>query len=574
MRIAAVPAAAWAYYTGPVSSDDPRGHAAPGPVDPDPSAIKTPPPAEESPQERPAARRVAVNTFIFSLATGASRLAGLVREILASSYFATTGAFSAFTLAFQVPNLIRTLVADQAVTAAFVPVFTELLDQGKKREAAELASTFFFLILMALTAITALFTVTAGVLMPLFTGGQLDHLDYLVVGLSQVLFPIVILLGLNGLVVGILNAYDHFTIPGLAPLFWNFVIIGVLVALKPLFHGPDQLYAYAIGVLIGTLVQLLVNFPVLKRLGFHFERSFNLRDPRIRQVLKLMLPVTIGLGAINFVLVINSSIGSLVSENAPRAIDAAFRIYMLPQGMFSVALATVLFPALARYASRNDMAGLRATMANGVRQIYLLLIPAAALTVVLATPITRLIYQHGEFGPDDTHRVATALFWFSFSLPLNGANLMMTRTFFSLQRPWLTSGLSVVSVIIAGIAALLLYKPFGIAGVVLGSAIGNLATLFGQMHFLRRTLGGIEGRATLLAVIRMVLASAVLGAVAYGTWYAIDRALGRTLIDQTLSVGVGTVLGFLAYGIAVMVMRVREAEQIRDLVKSRLPSRA
>jgi putative peptidoglycan lipid II flippase len=246
---------------------------------------------------------------------------------------------------------------------------------------------------------------------------------------------------------------------------------------------------------------------------------------------------------------------------------------MLPQGMFSVALATVLFPALARYASRNDMTGLRATMANGVRQIYLLLIPAAALTVVLATPITRLIYQHGEFGPDDTHRVATALFWFSFSLPLNGANLMMTRTFFSLQRPWLTTGLSVASVIISAIAALALYKPFGIAGVVIGSAIGNLATLFGQMYFLRRTLGGIEAGATLEAVIKMVLASALLGGVAYGTWWGIDHELGRALVDQVLSVGVATVAGFVVYAVAVTLLRVREAEQIRDLVVSRIPRR-
>ena len=156
----------------------------------------------------------------------------------------------------------------------------------------------------------------------------------------------------------------------------------------------------------------------------------------------LMLPVTIGLGLINFNLLINSTLGSLVSENAPRAIDAAFRIYMLPQGLFSVAVATVLFPTLSRLAARGDRDGLRALTATGMRQIFLLLIPAAACTLVLAEPITRLIYEHGDFGPEDTDRVAEALFWFSFSLPFAGVNLLLTRTFFSLQRPWIPTALA------------------------------------------------------------------------------------------------------------------------------------
>ena len=213
--------------------------------------------------------------------------------------------------------------------------------------------------------------------MPLFTGDTFTaQLDQLTIGLSRVLFPIVLLLGVNGLVVGILNSYDHFAIPAISPLVWNVVIVVVLVALKPAFHGQDEMYAYAIGVLIGTTVQLLMSLPMLPRVGFHFEWAFDWRDPHVTRVFRLMLPVTIGLGVINFDLLINSSLGTLVSEEAPRAIDAAFRIYMLPQGMFSVALATVLFPTLCRFAANHDLPGLRRTMASGARQIYLLLIPA------------------------------------------------------------------------------------------------------------------------------------------------------------------------------------------------------
>src|SRR3954463_4214088 len=153
-------------------------------------------------QERPAARGVTRNTVIFSIATGLSRIAGLVREIVASSYFATSGAFSAFTIAFQVPNLVRSLFADSALSAAFVPVFTELLENGRRRDAFRLASTLFFVILTVLGTVSIVFMLAANVIMPLFTGGAFtEHLDQLTAGLAQVLFPIVVLLGINGLLV-------------------------------------------------------------------------------------------------------------------------------------------------------------------------------------------------------------------------------------------------------------------------------------------------------------------------------------------------------------------------------------
>jgi putative peptidoglycan lipid II flippase len=519
-----------------------------------------------------AAGRIARNTAIFSVLTGLSRIAGLVREVVASSYFGTSGAFSAFTFAFQVPNLVRSLFADAALSAAFVPVFTELLEKGRKREAFQLASTFFVLIVGALTAICVFFVLVAPWIMPPLTGGDFTpQLDDLMVGLSQVLFPIVLLLGLNGLFVGILNAYDHFTIPALAPLVWNFVIIGVLVVLKPHFHGPNQMYAYAIGVLAGTAVQLAMCLPVLRKLGFVFEMKVDFRDPRVRQVLALMLPITLSLGLINFNLFINSTLGSTVSEAVPRAIDAAFRLYMLPQGMFSVAVATVLFPSLARLATRRDFDGLRKLTATGTRQIFLLLIPAAACTLVLATPITRLVYQRGEFDTDSTRIVAEALFWFSFSLPFAGVNLLLTRTFFSLQRPWLPTGLGGATLIVNLVVALVLVGPFGIGGIVFATAVASATMTVGQAYFLRRELGGtIEGGETLRAVGRILVAAAALGAVAYLVWRGLDELLGRSLPAQVVSVGAGLTAGIAVYCVAVVAMRVPEAQQIRRLLGARI----
>jgi putative peptidoglycan lipid II flippase len=339
--------------------------------------------------------------------------------------------------------------------------------------------------------------------------------------------------------------------------------------LKPAFHGDSQLYAYAIGVLLGTVVQLAMVLPMVARLGFRLQLAVDLRDPRIVQVLKLMLPVTIGLGVINFDLLINSSLGSLVSDQAPRAIDAAFRIYMLPQGVFSVALATVLFPALSRFASRGDRGGLSRTLANGMRQIFLLLVPAAACTLVLATPIVRLVYERGSFDAHSTELVATALFWFSFSLPFSGVNLLLTRAFFSLQRPWAPTALAAGNLAVNAAVSVALYRPLGIAGLVIGTAVASLGMTLGQVALLRRSLGDVEERATLTAFALMLIAAAAMGAVAYVTWWALDQTLGRALVGQLVSVGAGVAAGTAVYAGLVVLLGLREAEQIRALLTAR-----
>jgi putative peptidoglycan lipid II flippase len=536
---------------------------------------QAPPPPAAGPapaSDRPRGRRVARNTAIFSIATGLSRIAGLVREIVASSYFGTSGPFSAFTIAFQVPNLVRALFADAALSAAFVPVFTELLEQKRRQEAFRLASTLLFVILLILGAITAFFVLAAGLIMPVFTGHTFDHeLTTLTVGLSQVLFPIVVLLGINGLVVGILQTYDHFSIPAIAPLVWNVVIVAVLIGLRGRFHGPDQLYAYALGVLAGTVVQLGMSVYALRRIDFRFALAFDWRDERVVRVLKLMVPVCIGLGIINFDLLINSSLGTLVSTEAPRAIDAAFRIYMLPQGMFSVAVATVLFPALSAFAARRDLGGLRSAMSTGLRQINLLLVPAAAFLLVLSTPVVRLVFEHGAFGPADTQRVSTALFWFAFSLPFSGLNLLLTRTFFSLQKTWMPTKLAAVNMVADVIVSLALYKPFGIAGLVIGTAVASALMTALQVVYLRRELDGrIEGHQTIMITVRIAAGSIALAGGAWVVWWALDAVLGRSVPAQIVAVGAAAAAGLWVYVRAVLRMRVPEAGQIQRLVAGRL----
>jgi putative peptidoglycan lipid II flippase len=514
-------------------------------------------------------RRLARSTAIFALATGISRVLGLVREIVAAYYFGAAGKINAFTVAFQVPNLFRSLVADAALSSAFVPVFSELLEKGDRKRAWRVASSLFWLMLLGLGGLTALLIVFAPLVIKPFgdPGGDFD----LAVGLSRVLFPIVVLLGVSGVIVGILNSYDQFTVPALTPVFWNLAIIAGLVLGVPQADSLNgKLYVYAISIVIGTVIQVLLPLPWLRGLDGRLQMVLDWRDPAIRRVFTLMVPVTIGLGLINFNLVVDSIFASrLIDPNlAPSAIDKAFRVYMLPQGMFSVAVATVLFPSLSRLAARGDMDGFRHMVGLGLRQIAFLLVPASVFSAVLAEPIIRLIYQRGEFGPQQTPVVAGALAAFAAGLMFNGTMLMLNRAFFSLQSPWLPTAVALGNLALNALLDLAFYR-FGTWGIPLATTVVNIAGTFALLELLRRRLGRIELRESVGAFVRIVLASIVLAIVAYGSWRGLDEELGRSLAAQIASVGTAIVVGTLAYGFSCRLLGVRELQALLSLRSSR-----
>jgi putative peptidoglycan lipid II flippase len=244
---------------------------------------------------------------------------------------------------------------------------------------------------------------------------------------------------------------------------------------------------------------------------------------------------------------------------------------MLPQGVFSVAVATVLFPTLSRFAVRRDPAGMRRAVGNGMRQINLFLIPSAALLLVMATPITRLVYQRGHFGPTSTHLVSEALFWFAFSLPFAGVNLLLSRTFFAVQRPWIPTKLAAINLVVDLIVSIALYKPLGIAGLVIGTASANAVMTAMQLYRLRVGLNGrLEGAQTLMITMRILVATVIMAALARGIWVGLDHLLGSSFAAQIVSVGLAGTAATLLYAKAVLTMRVPEARQVQFLVRQRL----
>jgi putative peptidoglycan lipid II flippase len=514
-------------------------------------------------------RRLAVSTLIFALATGLSRVLGLVREIVAAYYFGAAGRINAFTVAFQIPNLIRALVADAALSSAFVPVFSGLLEKGERKRAWRVASSLFWLMLLGLTGLTALFIVISPWIIRAF--GDPGHDRPLAVTLSQILFPIVALLGVSGIVVGILNSYDQFSIPALTPVFWNLAIIAGLAIGVPHVHGIDaKLYVYAVSIVIGTLIQVLLPIPWLRGLDGRLQLVLDWRDPAVRQVFALMVPVTISLGLINFNAVVDTFFASrLIDPNlAPNAIDKAFRVYMLPQGMFYVAVATVLFPTLSRAAARGDMDAFRRTVSTGLRQIGFLLIPASAASAVLAEPIVRLLYQRGQFTAHQTHVVAGALAAFSAGLTFNGTMLLLNRAFFSLQSNWVPTAIALGNLALNAALDAAFYH-FGVWGIPLSTSVVNIAGTAALLWVLRRRLGRIEFGETARATLLITLASAALAAVAYGIWRGLDGAVGRSLGGQLLSLGVGLAVGLCVYVAACRLLGVRELDALSQLRRRR-----
>jgi putative peptidoglycan lipid II flippase len=290
------------------------------------------------------------------------------------------------------------------------------------------------------------------------------------------------------------------------------------------------------------------------------------RDPAVKRVFVLMIPVTLGLGLINVNAVIDTFFASRLidASYAPTAIQKAFLVYMLPQGVFSVAIATVLFPSLSRFATRGDMDGFRATVSTGLRQIAFLLIPAAVVSAVLAEPIVRILFQRGHFTPSQTPGVAHSLAAFSAGLVFNGAMLMLNRAFFSLQSNWLPTVIALGNLFLNGILDYAFYR-FGIWGIPLATAVCNVAGTYALLVLLRRRLGRIDGDGIATTVTRVSVVSAVVAVVAWFVWKPLDSALGRSFAAQVVSLGLALGAATVTYLVGCRALRVRELDTLTSV---------
>jgi putative peptidoglycan lipid II flippase len=331
-----------------------------------------------------------------------------------------------------------------------------------------------------------------------------------------------------------------------------------------------KLYVYAVSILVATFIQAFLPMPWLRGRDGKLRLVLDWRDPAVKKVFVNMVPVTLGLGLINVNAVVDMFFASrLLDPNlAPTAIQKAFLLYMLPQGMFSVAIATVLFPSLSRYAARGDMTAFRSTVQLGLRQIAFLLVPAAVVSAVLAEPIVRILFQRGQFHPPQTPVVAGALAAFSAGLVFNGAMLMLNRAFFSLQSNWVPTAIALGNLFLNAVLDLVLYRV-GVWGIPLATAVCNVAGTVALLVLLRRRAGRLGGTAIASTTIRVTIASAGVAAVAWGVWHPLDSELGRSFPAQLVSLGAALLASVLVYFVGCRLLRVRELDVLFSL-RSRL----
>jgi putative peptidoglycan lipid II flippase len=511
-------------------------------------------------------RRLATSTAVFGAATAISRVAGLVREIIAATLIGSGAVYSAFTVAFNLPNLIRAVVADNAISAAFVPVFMGLREEGEEEEAWRVAGLVVWTTAVVLGAVSALMMLLAPVFVPLLMIGSNNVSSDLVVTLTRWLFPIVVLMGLTGVVTGILNSQRIFGVPAFAPVVWNLVIIGAMLVFARGGSLEHRATVYSIGILVATVVQFLIPLPLLRGSGFGLAFRLGFGNPHVRRILTLMLPVSLGLGLINVNLTLDTLIATYHSSSAAGDLGFAFRLFMLPQGLFSVAVSTVLFPELARAAAGRDMTDVSRIVARGSRAIVFLLLPAAVISIALAEPVVRLLYQHGNFDSGDTVRVSATLVTFSLGLIGNGISLLLTRAFFSLQEPRVPTQVALINLFLNLVLDIALLR-FGAAGIALATAFVTSFNAIALAVLLRRRVGPLHGAEVLRGAALTIVATAYCGVAAFGVWYPLDRMLGRSLAAQLVTLGLGLAAGGAAYMSAARYLRLPEAALIGGLLR-------
>ena len=512
---------------------------------------------------------------LFGLATMASRILGLVRDQVLAFYFGAGDAMDAFRVAFRVPNLVRDLFAEGAMSAAFVPTFThELAVHGKPR-AWRLASRVITALALITGGLVVAGTIVADPLIRLFASdfaevpGKLE----LTVGLARIMLPFLTLVALAAVFMGMLNAMGHFFVPALSPAMFNVATIVIVVALVPLAPsiGIDAIVLVAIATLIGGLGQLVVQWGPLRREGYSYRPALDFDDPALRRVLFLMGPGTIGMAATQINVLVNTQFAAGEGTGAVSWLDYAFRLMYLPIGLFGVSIAAASTPALARLAAEADRVRMRATIGAAIGLMLVLNIPATIGLITLAVPIVALIFEHGRFTASDTLATARALQFYAIGLVAYSVVRIVSPAFYALHLSRIPVTASVISVVTNIVFNAVLVKIMGYAGLALGTSLAAIVNAAVQVLLLRRHLGGIEGAKIVVTFIKIAAAAVAMGAAA---WSA-DYWLTRMVPDQSIAFQAMRVAGAIGVGLAVLaaaaaLLRVREFEEARNLVLGRL----
>ena len=522
--------------------------------------------------------KLAKSAGLIGVATTVSRLLGLVRETVLAWVFGASVSMQmdAFNVAFRIPNLLRDLFAEGAMTAAFVPTFTRTLTAHGKEAAWRVGN----LVMNALVVITVFFVVLGIIFAPEITAllvpefGEVPNKLELTTDLTRVMLPFLTMLAIAAVAMGMLNSLRRFFVPSLSPAMFNVASIFSALALAPLMGslGYEPILGLAIGTLLGGIGQIALQWPVLRKEGFRYQPLFGVfKDPTVREILRLMGPATIGVAAVQINLAVNTYLAQSQGQGAVSWLQYAFRLMYLPIGVFGVSIATASLPDISRQAALDDLKALRHTVSRGLRMILMLNLPATIGLMVLADPIVALIYERGAFLPRDTAATSAALMLYAPGLLGYSAVKIASPTFYSMRDSRTPVIISVISIAVNLALNLWLVRVMGHEGLALGTALAAMFNAGALLWLLRGRLGGLDGRELAGATLKVAIASAIMGVTAYYTvaWLT-NLTPGGGEIAKGVRVFGAIALALVALAASAKLLRIEEFDAVAARLLKRI----
>lgn len=501
---------------------------------------------------------------IIALGNIASRVLGLVREQIIAFFFGASGMVSAFGIATMVPKMIYEMLIGGMLSAALVPVFSQVLEEKGRPVLWALFSRVASLVAVLLAAIVLLLELLAPQVAWLLGGGFEPELQAALARMIRIIAPAVLLFGLSGVVTGLLYSLKRFTYPAFGAAVFN---LGIIIA-APLLAGRLDAFSLAIGVLLGAILQLLIQLPDLRDVRFRF--CLDLSDPALRRIIVLYLPIALGLLVSNVQIAIDRRLASATGASSIAWMDRATTLRELPHGMVAVAISLAVLPTLSRLAAQDDREGFSRTLGMGLRMVLVLIIPATVGLLVLAEPVTALIFEHGRFTAYDTFWTAWALRYYLLGLVFAAIDWPLNYAFYARQNTLTPALVGMLSVVVYLIVALVLLKPLGFLGLVLADSSKHFCHALVMLYLTHRQIGSLAEMRLAQTTGKALLAASVMAATAALLLRFSATFLDLTsLVGQAITVAVAAGVGILVYLGIVTLLRVSEVLLIRDLVRER-----
>lgn len=508
-------------------------------------------------------RRLVRSTLAVSTPTLLSRILGYIRDMIQAYFLGTSKWGDAFTTAYIIPNLLRRLTGEGAMTAAFIPVFTQMKKEKSRDELWKFANAFFFDLTLIMALITVLGIVFSALLVRIIApgfGGVLGKWE-LTAALTRIMFPYIFLISLAALAMAILNSFRKFFVPAFTPVLFNLAIISLVLLFAKKAEEPA--FVFAIGVVLGGVLQLGFQIPFLWRNGMRFKFGLSFTHPAVRKVARLMVPGIFGAGIIQINFAISRMLASGLEEGSVASLYYATRVQELTLGIFSIALSIALLPTFSEQAAHQDIQGMKRTLVFSFRLIFFITLPAMVGLLVLNRPIIQVLFQRGVFDVQSTTMSALCLFYFALSLPFISGAKVLAPAFYSfkdIKTPVVVAFFVMLSYI--GLS-LILMKPLRVGGIALALSITSIFNFIPLFFLLEKKIGRIQKKQFIATGIKSAFSAGIMGCA---IWFFMKQFdFQRLAFMKQLGVLFAAIaLGILAYVLLNLLFNLEDLKSLKD----------